>query len=145
MITLGMLLAALAGAPPAASTPPATIHFAGETTDGTTVSFPDAAHGKALILIVTFTREAGKRAEPWSDALAAHALARASIVGVAVLDRVPGFLRGMIRKAIAKDVGPPQTGKPGFVTTIDAVRCAPRRQAATPTIRSSTCSRPTAR
>ncbi len=103
----------------AAASPPA-VHFTGEQTDGKAIRLPDEMHGRTVILVVSFTQEAGKRADAWGDALQQHVGSRAAIVGVAVLDKVPGLLRGMIKNAIAKDVGPPETGKPAFVTTTDA-------------------------
>lgn len=115
-----LLAAALDTAHGAATSAPPAVHFTGEQTDGKAIRLPDDLHGKPVILVVSFTQEAGKRTDAWGDALQQHLGSRAAIVGVAVLDRVPGFLRGMIKRAIAKDVGPPEVGKPGFVTTTDA-------------------------
>jgi hypothetical protein len=119
MIALLGLLAALDG--PDSDVPGAApgVHVRGETTDGRSVTYPDDAHGRPLVLIVSFTREAGDRTARWSDALSTSVGARAAIVGVAVLDGVPGFLRGMVKRSIDKEVGAPQPGKPGFVTTTD--------------------------
>ena len=50
-----------------------------------------------------------KRPKRWTEALQTDIGSRAAIVGVAVLDAVPGFARGFVQHAIDKQVGPPQT------------------------------------
>ncbi len=98
---------------------PIVIRFRGETTDGKTRTYPDDARGKALVLVVGLTQKSAKATDEWSTDFQTHVGARATIVGVAVLDRVPGFVRGIVKKAIDKDVGPPTPGEAGFVTTFD--------------------------
>lgn len=111
------LLAALAPAS-AAPAPPAAPHFAGETTDGTSVRLPDAAHGKTLIVVVGMSQGSADATERWSKTLAAEDGARATVYGVALLDSVPGFARAWVKHSLAKRIGPPQPGK-GFLMTFE--------------------------
>jgi hypothetical protein len=116
---------------------PIVIRFRGETTDGKTRTFPDDARGKPLVLVVGLTQKSAKATDMWSTDLQTHLGERATIVGVAVLDHVPGFVRGFVKKAIDKDVGPPMPGEAGFVTTFDGATlraCAPAGNADDPVI-----------
>jgi hypothetical protein len=120
-----------------APTPAATVvRFHGETTDGRAVIYPDAARGRTLVLIVGFTQKSATAVSRWSDELQPVVGTRAEIVGVADLDQVPGFIRGYVKRAIDKDVGPPQAGKPSLVTTFDgALRAtAPQGDATEPVV-----------
>jgi hypothetical protein len=116
-LLLGLLLA---DSSPATSSASATaVQLAGDTTDGKHVTYPDDARGKPLVLVVGFTQSSGKATERWTEALQTDIGSRAAIVGVAVLDAVPGFARGFVQHAIDKQVGPPKPGDAGFVTTFD--------------------------
>lgn len=95
------------------------VRFEGETTDGRRVTLPDDERGRPLVVIVGFTRNSGDAVRRWSDALQADAGTRTAVYGVALIDGVPGFIRGFVRKAIDKNVGPPHAGKAGFVTTTE--------------------------
>ena len=116
---LGLFAALNAPGPDAPGAAPPRVYVRGETTDGRTATYPDDARGRPVVLIVSFSREAGDRTERWSDALCATIGTRAVLAGVAVLDGVPGFLRGMVKRSIDKEVGPPQPGRPGFITAVD--------------------------
>jgi hypothetical protein len=110
----------LADASPATSaSSPLAVRLVGDTTDGKHVTYPDDARGKPLVLVVGFTQASGKATERWTEALQTDIGSRAAIVGVAVLDAVPGFARGFVQHAIDKQIGPPQPGDAGFVTTFD--------------------------
>jgi len=104
---------------PASPTPAAVLRFHGETTDGKSATYPDDARGKPLVLVVGFTQKSAKATDAWTEELEKQSGAHAAIVGVAVLDQVPGFVRGYVKKAIDKNVGPPQPGEAGFVTTFE--------------------------
>jgi hypothetical protein len=123
-----LFLAALAAPAPAAAASPAApaVRFAGETSDGKPVEIPDEARGRVLVLVVGFTQKSAKATGDWGDALDAGLGRRVAIVAAAVLDKVPGFLRTFVKRAIDKDVGPPQPGHGIFVTTFDgrALRAA---------------------
>jgi hypothetical protein len=114
-LLLGLLLSDAAPATSASSSPP--VQLVGDTTDGKHVTYPDDAHGKPLVLVVGFTQASGKATERWTEALQTDIGSRATIVGVAVLDAVPGFARGFVQHAIDKQVGPPKPGDAGFITT----------------------------
>jgi hypothetical protein len=114
-LLLGLLLADASPAASASSAP--AVQLVGDTTDGKHVTYPDDARGKPLVLVVGFTQASGKATERWTEALQADIGSRAAIVGVAVLDAVPGFARGFVQHAIDKQVGPPKPGDAGFITT----------------------------
>jgi hypothetical protein len=116
-LLLGPLLAD--ASPSASASPSPAIRLSADTTDGKHVTYPDDAHGKPLVLVVGFTQASGKATERWTEALQTDIGSRAAVVGVAVLDAVPGFARGFVQHAIDKQVGPPQPGNAGFVTTFD--------------------------
>lgn len=116
-LLLGLLLAD--AVPTASASPAPSVVLAADTTDGKHVTYPDDAHGKPLVLVVGFTQASGKATERWTEALQSDIGSRAAIVGVAVLDAVPGFARGFVQHAIDKQVGPPKPGDAGFVTTFD--------------------------
>ncbi len=127
-------VAADASAP---ASPAATaVRFHGETTDGRAVVYPDDARGRTLILVVGLNQRSASAVERWGDELQARVGTRAEIVGVADLDQVPGFVRGYVKRAIDKDVGPPVTGKASLVTTFDgALRAsAPQGDATDPIV-----------
>jgi hypothetical protein len=105
--------------PTASPAAAAVVRFRGETTDGRAVVYPDDARGRTLILIVGLTQKSAPGVSRWSDELQTLVGTRAKIVGVADLDQVPGFVRGYVKRAIDKDVGPPETGKASLVTTFD--------------------------
>jgi hypothetical protein len=71
------------------------------------------------VVIVGMTRASANATERWSDALAAHEGDRATIYGVALLDKVPGFARSWVKHALAKSIGPPVPGKGSFLMTFD--------------------------
>lgn len=139
MIALAwVLIAALASADaPAPGPTPATFAFDGRTTDGRRVVYPDAAHGKPLVLVVGLDDKAAKPSALWSSALQRRVGARATVVGVAVLDRVPRFVRGFVERAIARQIGTPRPDQAGFVTTYAGTELrarAPRGDDAVPVI-----------
>ena len=116
-LLLGLLLADAAPAASGSSSP--VVQLVGDTTDGKHVTYPDDVRGKPLVLVVGFTQSSGKATEKWTEALQTDIGSRAAIVGVAVLDAVPGFARGFVQHAIDKQVGPPKPGDAGFITTFN--------------------------
>jgi hypothetical protein len=116
-LLLGLLLAD--ASPTASASPLPTVMLAGDTTDGKHVTYPSDARGKPLVLVVGFTQASGKATERWTEALQTDIGSRAAIVGVAVLDAVPGFARGFVQHAIDKQIGPPKPGDAGFLTTFE--------------------------
>jgi hypothetical protein len=118
--TVATLVLLAAGPPAPAVAPSAPVwRLRGETTDGRAVVYPDDARGKPLVVVVGLTQASAKATATWTAELQSQVGARVAVVGVALLDQVPGFARGFVKRAIAKAVGPPQTGKAAFVSTFD--------------------------
>jgi hypothetical protein len=104
---------ALAQGPPAGSKPP---QLRGETLDGKTIVLPDAAAGKITLLVLGASRKGGDRTGLWREHFAADfgSNPRADYYVAALLQRVPGLMRGMIRSGMRG--GTPPAGQ-GHVLT----------------------------
>lgn len=77
----------------------------GETLSGHSLVLAQAVRGHVSIVIASFSREAGSGAEQWSKAARADsALAAATVYVAAMLGRAPGFIRGMVKSGLRKDV-----------------------------------------
>jgi len=113
-----LALATLAAADtPSPAPTAATFAFDARTADGRRVVYPGDARGKPLVLVVGLDQNAAKPSAVWAAALQRRVGARATVVGVAVLDRVPRFVRGFVESEIDRRIGPPRAGEAGFVTT----------------------------
>jgi hypothetical protein len=90
---------ALAQGPPAGSEPPK-LH--GETLEGKTIVLPDAAAGKVTMIVIGASRKGGDRTGPWKDHFAADfgSNTHADYYVAAMLQRVPGMVRGVIRSGM---------------------------------------------
>ncbi|WP_263352871.1 hypothetical protein [Acidicapsa acidisoli] len=94
-----ILLAALSGQ---AQGLPST---AGETLSGKRIELSDAIRGHAVVLIACFSREAGDGCGAWAKAVRSDpALAGIAVYQVAMLERAPGFMRGMIKSGMRKGI-----------------------------------------
>jgi hypothetical protein len=104
---------ALAQGPPAGSEPPK-LH--GETLEGKTIVLPDAAAGKVTMLVLGASRKGGDRTGAWREHFAADfgSNARADYYVAALLQSVPGMIRGMIRSGMRG--GTPPAGRSHVVT-----------------------------
>ncbi len=117
-----------AAALPTATAPAAErLRIVGKTTDGRTISLPDEGTGKPVVAVVGMTRNSSEQTARWSEALYAKLGAQDDVYGIALLDRVPGFARAFVTRAVAKAIGPPQTGHAGFLMAFDGT--AVRRSA----------------
>jgi hypothetical protein len=72
-----------------------------QTLTGKRVVVPDDILGKPTFLVMGFRRGATDNVKKWSAALRAYDT-RATVYPIAVLDNVPGFMRGFILDAIRK-------------------------------------------
>jgi len=78
----------------------------GETLNGRHVVLADAVRGHAVVLVFGFTKEAGDGCGAWAKAIREDpSLAGVTLYSGALLERVPGFMRGMIKAAMRKGVG----------------------------------------
>ncbi len=82
---------------------------------GRPVNLPAMLQQKAGVLVVGFSRESREQATAWGTRLAGdfNSSSEVSFYELPVLDDVPRLLRGVVLRAIAKDVADP--GKPHFV------------------------------
>jgi hypothetical protein len=99
LIVVSAAAVALAQGPPAGSEPPK-LH--GETLEGKAIVLPDAGAGKVTMIVVGASRKGGDRTGPWKDHFAADfgSNAHADYYVAALLQRVPGMVRGMIRSGM---------------------------------------------
>lgn len=94
------LLITLAATEAFSQSPPQT---AGETLSGKPLIVADAARGRAAILIMGFSKDAGPPCGEWAKAIRSdQALAGVTLYQVASLESAPGFVRGMIKSAMRK-------------------------------------------
>lgn len=101
---LMMVFVLLTGFAPAESngtrTMPAT---AGETLSGKHLRPADAAKGHAVVLIAGFSHDGGMRCGAWMKAVESDpALKDASVLELAMLEKAPAILRGMIKSGMRK-------------------------------------------
>jgi len=76
---------------------------AGDSLSGHRVVLAQAMRGHASLLIASFSRDAGAGAEQWAKAaLGDPALASVTVYEAAMLERAPGFIRGMVIGSIRK-------------------------------------------
>ena len=82
---------------------------AGETLTGHRILLSDALHGHTAVLIASFSREAGDGVAAWGRSLESDpALAKAQVLQLIMLERAPGFLRGLIKNAMRKGMNAQQ-------------------------------------
>jgi hypothetical protein len=80
---------------------------AGETLSGKRIVLADAMRGHVAILIVGFTRAGGDGCGAWAKAVRADsALEGITVYSMAMLEEVPGFVRGMIKSSMRKGATP---------------------------------------
>jgi hypothetical protein len=94
----------------------------GTTLDGHELTLPDAASGKVTLLILTFSKAAGERAQEWNkrffndypqdDMITSYA--------VAMLEDVPSLFRGLARSGIKRGVPAAMHSRFLIVTTNEA-------------------------
>lgn len=90
----------------------------GEALSGKPVVVADAVRGHATILIAGFSSEGGAHSGEWAKAIHADpAFANVAVYQVAELERAPGFIRGMIRNGMKKDVPPADQDRVVVLTT----------------------------
>jgi hypothetical protein len=82
------------------------------------VTLPDAAAGKAALLIITFSKAAGEHARAWSDRFVQDYPQddKATSYSVAMLEDVPSLFRGMVRSGIKRGI--PAALRSRFVTVV---------------------------
>ena len=80
---------------------------AGETLNGQTLVLAHALQGHAGVLIASFSKEGGTGADAWVKAVRQDpALAGVAVYEAAMLERAPGFVRGVVKSALRKQVAP---------------------------------------
>ena len=99
LIILSAAALAVAQGPPAGSEPP---KLRGETLEGKAIVLPDVAAGKVTMLVLGASRKGGDRTGRWREHFAADfgSNPRADYYVAALLQRVPGMMRGMIRSGM---------------------------------------------
>lgn len=99
-------LLVFASSPAASQTLPAT---QGETLTGRRVAPADAVRNHPAILIAAFSREAGAGSADWEKAIHADpALAGVTVIQMAMLQKAPALLRGLIKSGMRKGLTPAQ-------------------------------------
>src|SRR5436190_16457423 len=90
----------------------------GTSLDDQEITLPDAAAGKVTLLIVTFSKAAGERARSWNDPFFKDYPQddKVTSYAIAMLEDVPGILRGMVRSGIRRGVPAPMRRR--FITVI---------------------------
>ena len=107
LVCVAVLAASLAAQvlAPRAAFPP----LQGQDLDDQKITLPDAASGKVVVVIMTFSKGAGDRSRVWQDHLLKDYPDEQHFTSyaVAMLSDAPGFVRGMIRSAMKKGTPPP--------------------------------------
>lgn len=102
-VTAVVVLAATASP---AQTLPAT---QGETLSGKKIVPAEAVRGHASVLVAGFSREAGDGAGAWAKAIRADpAMQGVAMVQIAMLEKAPAFVRGMIKSGMRKGLSGPE-------------------------------------
>jgi hypothetical protein len=101
-LTWAILLFAGGAAWAAAQSLPAT---AGESLSGHAVVLAEAVRGHASLVIGSFSKEAGSACEEWSKQVHADAaMGSVTVYQMAELEQAPGFIRGIVKSALRKQV-----------------------------------------
>jgi len=75
----------------------------GETLSGKRIVLAEALRGHAAVLVMSFSRDAGKECDLWGRLVRADpAMSGVAVVQVAMLERAPGFVRGVIKNGLRK-------------------------------------------
>jgi hypothetical protein len=91
----------------------------GETLAGGRLRLPDAAKGQPALILFTFTREAGTAAKPWASRFLKDFPA-VPVYQVAMLEKAPRLVRGLIRSGMRKDMPPVLQARTVLLYTGDA-------------------------
>lgn len=113
MLVAGLVsvLAVVAGN---AQTMPAT---QGETLAGKPLVLAQALRGHAGVLIASFSKDAGSGADAWAKAVRQDpAMAGLAVYQAAMLERAPGFIRGMVKSGLRKQI--PAAAQDHFVVLV---------------------------
>ena len=86
--------------------------LSGETLAGNAIVLPDAAKGKQIILIISFSRAAQEQTRSWGEKLKQQ-LPGVARYQVLELEDVPRFFRGFVKSSIRKGI--PQESQNNFV------------------------------
>lgn len=99
LLAFGVLVAGSTAASVAQSMP-ATV---GETLSGKKVKPADEVRGRAVILVAGFSHDAGVQCGAWMKAIEGDAaLKQFSVYELAMLEKAPGMIRGMIKSGMRK-------------------------------------------
>jgi len=90
-------------------------HTEAETLSGKKIVLPDALNGHAAVVVVGFTKRSQSQTAAWSTQLTKDYATepRLQRYSIAVLDDVPGFIRGMVTSSIKRGV--PRDQQDNFV------------------------------
>ena len=85
-------------------------HTEAETLSGKKIVLPDAVNGRPTVVVVGFTKRSQSQTTAWSAQLAKDygTEQRLQRYSIAVLDDVPGLIRGMVVSGIRRRVPPEQ-------------------------------------
>lgn len=107
-------MAGLTGTSGVAQSMPAT---AGETLSGKHIRPSDVVKGRAAILIAGFSHDGGMRCGAWMKAVEGDpALKDATVLELAMLEKAPGILRGMIKSGMRKGLSAPEQDRIVVIT-----------------------------
>ncbi|HLK67061.1 MAG TPA: hypothetical protein VKU19_26690 [Bryobacteraceae bacterium] len=89
----------------------------GETASGKAIELPEAAAGKVTLLIIGFSKTAGEHSMDWEKPFSADFSqdSHVAVYAIAMLERVPGLVRGMVKSSIRK--GRPKDQRDNMVMT----------------------------
>ena len=76
-----------------------------ETLAGGRLRLPDAAKGKAAVVVVTFSKEAGEASKPWCNRFLKDS-PTGQLYQIAMLEKAPRLVRGLIRRGMRGDMPP---------------------------------------
>jgi ATP synthase subunit 10 len=77
----------------------------GESLSGHSVVLAQAVRGHASLVIGSFSKEAGSSCEEWSKQVHGDAaMSSVTVYQMAELEQAPGFIRGMVKSALRKQV-----------------------------------------
>jgi hypothetical protein len=80
---------------------------AGETLTGSRIVPADVVRGRAAILVAGFSHDGGMQCGPWMKAIRADAaLSGVAAYELAMLEKAPGFIRGVIKSGMRKGTTP---------------------------------------
>lgn len=111
-VALSFSLILLMGDSSLQSLPPAMPQTSGETLSGKRVTPADLVRGHDSILVAGFSHDAGMQCGPWMKAIQNDpALKNVATYELAMLEKAPGMLRGIIKSGMRKGTTPEEQNR----------------------------------